>query len=166
MILCRQHRRQIKHQLPVGRGRLLLVHAVSQLRLTVDTEVGGVIDFLAEPRDLPKDYDALAAFVFYGRETLEGCVKSLVERGILTEKSGAEELAEVSEKLGATHGRDPLELLERFRRELKEGAESYWAAGAAYGLSDLKGEKKRVGVVLLGDCDLQMESNFLRREAA
>jgi len=154
------------HQLPVGEGRVLLVHAVSHLRLAVDQEVSDVIDFFAQARDLPGDYPALAERVRYDRDTLEGCIRSLIERGVLTELSREEELAEISGKLGATHGRDPLELLERFRRELKEGSESYWAAGTSHGLADLKGDKKRVDLVLLGDCDLQMESDFLRREAA
>jgi FkbH-like protein len=154
------------HQLPVGVGRVLVIHAVSHLRLAVDREVSEAIDFFAEPRELPQDYEGLAKRVPYDPATLEGCVKTLLDRGILTEKSPVEEIAEVSAKLGATHGRDPIELLERYRRELKEGSESYWAAGTSYRLSDLKGDKKRVDVVLLGDCDLQMESDFLRLEAA
>jgi FkbH-like protein len=162
----RLRRSRFVHQLPVGPGRLLLVHAVSHLRLAIDQEVSDVIDYFAQPRDLPADYDGLAALVAYDRDTLEGCIKSLVERDILTDMSGEEELAAVSVKLGATHGRDPLELLERYRRELREGSESYWAAGTSHRLSDLKGDKKRIDIVLLGDCDLQMESDFLRREAA
>ena len=157
---------QFIHQLPVGPGRVLLVHAVSHLRLSVDQEVSDVVDYFGEPRTLPDDYDGLAKVVAYDRATLEGSIKSLVERGILTALSAEQELAAVSAKLGATHGRDPLELLERYRRELKEGSESYWAAGTSYRLSDFKGDKKRVDVVLLGDADLQMESDFLRREAA
>jgi len=157
---------QFIHQLPVGPGRVLLVHAVSHLRLSVDQEVSDVVDYFGVPRTLPVDYDELGEVVAYDRATLEGSIKSLVERGILTAFSAEKELAAVSAKLEATHGRDPLELLERYRRELKEGSESYWAAGTSYRLSDFKGDKKRVDVVLLGDCDLQMESDFLRREAA
>ena len=154
------------HQVPVGPGRVLLIHAVTHLRLAIDQEVSDVVDYFAEPRLLPDAYAALAALVAYDREALEGCVTSLSERGILTDMSAEEELSALSAKLATTHGRDPLELLERYRRELKEGSESYWTAGTSYRLSDLKGDKKRVDVVLLGDCDLQMESDFLRREAA
>jgi FkbH-like protein len=153
------------HQLPVGAHRVLVVHAVSHLRLTVDSDVNTAIDYFAEPRVLPDDYARLSELMSYERDALEDCVKSLLERGILTEKTADEEVAEISEKLAATHGRDPAELLERYRRELKEGGEAYWAAGSALGLSDLTRAKRRVDIILFGDCDIQMESDFLRREA-
>ena len=90
----------------------------------------------------------------------------LLSRQILTEKTPEEELAAIGVELAAKHGRDPAELLERYRRELKEGGTSYWAVGAAYGLDDFGGAGQRVDVLLFGDCDMQMESDFLRREAA
>jgi FkbH-like protein len=154
------------HQLPVGTGRVLLVHAVSHLRLAVDRDVNDIVDYFAQPRVLPDDYAALAERVSYDGDALTSCVTSLVERGILTEKSADEELAEVAAKLSETLGRDPVELLERYRRQLKEGSDAYWSAGTTYGLSDLGGVERRLDVVLLGDCDIQMESDFLRREAA
>jgi FkbH-like protein len=152
------------HQLPLGADRVLVLHAVSQLRLTVDRDVGAVLDHFATAREWPDD-NALAALP--GDPTaLAGCVNSLVERGLLTKKSADEELAEVQSKLGATYGRDPLELLDSFRRAMKEGSEAYWSAGTSLGVADLGGSQRRVDVVLLGDCDLQMESDFLRREAS
>ena len=151
------------HQLPLGADRVLILHAVSQLRLTVDRDVGAVLDHFATAREWP-DEDALAALPG-DRAALAGCVSSLAERGLLTEKSADEELAEIQSKLGATYGRDPLELLDSFRRVMKEGSEAYWSAGTSLGVADLGGAKHRVDVVLLGDCDLQMESDFLRREA-
>jgi FkbH-like protein len=154
------------HQIPVGEGRALLIHAVSHLRLVVDKEVSDVIDYFAQPRTVTYDCDGLTAHVPYDRDTIAACIKSLSERGFLTEKGADEELAEFASKLGETHGRDPVELLERYRRELKEGPEAYWSAGTAYGLSDLGGVGKRLDIVLLGDCDIQMESDFLRREGA
>ncbi len=57
-------------------------------------------------------------------------------------------------------------MLEHYRRELKEGVASYWSVGAAYGLDDLGATGKRVDAILFGDCDIQMEADFLRREAA
>jgi FkbH-like protein len=90
----------------------------------------------------------------------------LLSRQILTEMTPEEELAAVGAELAPKHGRDPAELLERYRRELKEGAEAYWAVGAAYGLDDFNAARQRVDVLLFGDCDIQMEADFLRREAA
>jgi FkbH-like protein len=43
---------------------------------------------------------------------------------------------------------------------------SYWSVSTAYGLQDLSTAAKRVDVLLFGDCDIQMEADFLRREAA
>ena len=64
-------------------------------------------------------------------------------------------------------GRDPEEMLERFRRAArKEGVEAYCAATAALTPEDFTGGKHQVELLLFGDCDVQMESDFLRREAA
>lgn len=157
-------RSRFVHQLPLGEDRVLVVHAVSQIRLTVDRAVGSVLDWFAVARPWPGDADGLSGFAG-DRAALLGCVNSLCERGLLTEKSVDEELAEIQAKLGATYGRDPLALLDSFRRAMKEGAEGYWSAGTSLGLAELADDKRRVDVVLLGDCDLQMESDFLRREA-
>ncbi|HXW25369.1 MAG TPA: hypothetical protein VEK73_11510, partial [Xanthobacteraceae bacterium] len=154
------------HRLPVGADRVLLVHAISHLRLAVDPAVARIVDCFAQPRVLPEGYDGLATLMGCDRAVLEGCVNTLLERGVLTGKSPSEELADIGGKLSATHGRDPIALLERYRRELKEGSASYWAAGTALGLSDLEGAKKRLDVILLGECDIHMEADFLRREAA
>jgi FkbH-like protein len=154
------------HQLPVGPDRVLLVHAISHLRLAVDPAVAKVVDCFEQPRVLPDGYDRLAALMDCDRPVLEGCVKTLVERGVLTERSPEEELADIATALSATHGRDPTELLERYRRELKEGSAPYWAAGTAQGLADFAGTRKRLDVILFGECDIHMEADFLRREAA
>ena len=158
-------RSRFVHQLPLGDDRVLVIHAISQVRLTVDREVGAVLDWFAVARAWPDDDESPSGLAL-DRPALDGCVTSLLERGLLTEKSADDELAETQAKLGATYGRDPLALLDGFRRAMKEGAEPYWAAGASLGLADLAGDGRRVDVVLLGDCDLQMESDFLRREAA
>ncbi|QUD88373.1 HAD-IIIC family phosphatase [Phenylobacterium montanum] len=142
------------HLLPLGDERVLVIHAVSHLRLVVDQDLAGMIAFFAEPRELPPEQAGGGAFA------------ALTERGILTDKTPEEELATVAAELGAYHGRDPEAMLERFRREAKEGPEPYWAAGAALGANDLAGEGQRLDVLLFGDCDIHMESDFLRREAA
>jgi len=154
------------HQLPVGADRMLLVHAVSHLRLPVDAGVARLVDHFERPRSLPDEYDDLAELMGCERAVLESCVKTLIERGVLTESSPDEELADIAAQLSPTHGRDPIEFLERYRRELKEGSASYWTAGTAQGLSDLGGAKKRLDVILYGECDIHMEADFLRREAA
>src|ERR1700761_6027704 len=73
------------HQLPLGADRVLLLHAIHQQRLTVDREVCAVLEFFAEPRQWPDDYDALAARVSHDLPTLAGFISVLVERGFLIE---------------------------------------------------------------------------------
>ena len=142
------------HLLPVGDDRVLVIHAVSHLRLVVDAQLAEMIGFFATPRELAEGAGP-------------GAFAALIERGILTEQTPEEELAGVTAELGAYHGRDPAELLERFRRGAKEGGETYWAAGAALGAADVaEGGGQRLELILFGDCDVHMETDFLRKEAA
>ena len=159
-------RSRFVHQLCVGKDRYLVVHALRNMRLPVDREVSTIIDYFAEPRRIPQDCEGIGKLIPYSRDVIAGSIAALLERDILTEKTAEEELAAAGEALSATHGRDPAEMLERYQREVREGVNPGWAAGAAYKMSDLGGAGKRVDVLLFGDCDIQMEADFLRREAA
>ena len=161
----RLSRSRFIHQLPVGEGRTLLVHAISHLRLVVDRDIATILDFFSTPQTLPDDYPALAARLNHEPAVVLQSISSLLDRGVLTEKDAETELAEVAAELSASHGRDPSDLLDRYRREAKEGPEPYWATGAAQGLADLGETRRRIEMILLGDCDVHMESDFLRREA-
>jgi FkbH-like protein len=160
------------HQLPVGKDRILIVHAISHMRLPVDRDIGALVDHFAEPRCIPEDCEAMTA-LFPGardnpglRAMVERTVAELLSRRILTELTPEQELAAVGAELAAKHGRDPADLLERYRRDQKEGVESYWSVGASRGLDDFGGGGRRVDALLFGDCDIQMEADFLRKEAA
>src|SRR5580700_6743129 len=166
-------RSRFVHQLPVGKDRTLIVHSISHMRLPADGDISTLIDYFAQPRRIPEDCEAMAALIAKPHETpsdlrevVERTVMQLLSRQILTEKTPEEELADIGAELSSKHGRDPAEMLERYRRELKEGAASYWSVGAAYGLDDFNATGRRVDAILLGDCDIQMEADFLRKEAA
>jgi FkbH-like protein len=161
------------HQLPVGSDRTLIVHAISHMRLPADRDINALLDHFAEPRRIPEDCDAMTALFPGARDapsdlriSVERTVQELLSRRILTEMTPEEELAAVGAELAAKHGRDPSELLERYRRDQKEGAASYWSVGASWGLDDFAVRGQRVDALLFGDCDIQMEADFLRREAA
>ena len=145
---------QFAHLLPVADGRVLVIHAATHMRLVADRELAEMIEFFREPRELSADGPGEAGFA------------ALIERGILTSKTPEEELAELTGELGLYSGREPVEALERFRRGVKEGVEAYWSAGAAMGVADLAGGGTPLEVLLFGDCDIQMEADFLRRDAA
>lgn len=166
-------RSRFVHQLPVGSDRTLIVHAISHMRLPADNEISALLEYFSEPRRIPQDCDAMTAlFTKTGetsadlRDAVERTVMELLSRQILTEMTPEEELAAIGVELAASHGRDPAEMLERYRRKLKEGGAAYWAVGASYGLEDFGADRRRVDALLFGDCDIQMEADFLRREAA
>jgi FkbH-like protein len=71
----------------------------------------------------------------------------------------------MASRFGPYHGRDPAALLERFRREAREGGEFYYAASAARKVDDFSASGQQVDLMLFGDCDVHIESDFLRREA-
>jgi FkbH-like protein len=157
-------RSRFVHVVRLGAGHVLLLHALTHLRLGVDAEVGRLVDWFDQPRDLPADSAALVEQMGYDRQMIAGCVASLFERGVLTDKAPDEELAEATAQLARTDGRDPGEQLERFRRQRREGGDPYWAVATASGLARFAAGRPRVNLVLLGDCDLQMEANFLSQE--
>jgi len=159
-------RSRFLHQIPVGDGRILLVHAVSQQRRVVDAGLAAIINFFATPRALPEDFAELARLTPATPEGLVNLLSALTEQEILTQKSADEELAEASAALSPTHGRDPDALLDAYRRERQAGGEDYWAASAPLSVDDLTRTGRKITALVLGDCDLQMESDFLRQEAA
>ena len=159
-------RSRFLHQIPVGDGRVLLVHAVSQQRRVVDAGLIAIINFFATPRVLPEEFAELARLTPASPEGLVNLLSALTDAGILTSKTADEELAEASAAFAPTHGRDPTALVDAYRRERKAGGESYWSAGAALGVDDLTKPKRTIVALLLGDCDLQMEADFLRQDAA
>ena len=155
------------HLLPLSEGRVLAVHALTQLRLTLDTEVAALIDWFAEPRRMPAQIDDLLALHPMDANVLAGCLAALMEHGVLTDQDPTAEQAAMAERLGALHGRDPGEALDRLRRNAGQGAAADWAVTETLG-ADAFGRsfKHRWDVLLFGDCELQMEADFLRRAAA
>ncbi|THD53840.1 MAG: HAD-IIIC family phosphatase [Phenylobacterium sp.] len=142
------------HLVPITDDRVLVVDAISHVRLVVNAEVAELIRGFAAPQHASEP------------PPTGGVIAAMLERGMLTERTPAEELADVAQVLGPYHGRDPDALLQKYRREAKEGAEPYWAVTKALGIEDLDGSRARIDLILLGDCDIHMEADFLRREGA
>ncbi len=153
------------HVLTLAPGRALLVHAVSQMRLAVDDAAAALLDAFATPRDLPADLAALSQR--FGQETgaLAGAVAALWERGFLTDCEPQSEAAAFAKNLTETGARDPAAQLDKYRLARREGALDYWAASATRKLGDLAAKGRRLDIALIGDCDAQMEAEYLRLEA-
>ena len=155
------------HLTPLEGERVLVLHAVSQLRLVVDRQVGQILAWFAEPRDMPAQMPELLERHSFDAEILAGALAALMERGVLTGETADAEATGVAARLQALHGRDPGEALDQLRREAREGAESYWAVSHTRGVEDLgRPVRHRLEVLLFGDCELQMEADFLRREGS
>ena len=154
------------HVTPLGGERVLVLHAVSQLRLVVDPVVADILAWFEEPRDMPGEVDALLQRHALDPDLLAGCLATLMERELLTDKDAAAEAAFTAARLNDLHGRDPGEALDRLRRDKGEGAAAYWAVTQTLGAGDLgRPMKHRWDVLLFGDCELQMEADFLRQAA-
>jgi FkbH-like protein len=155
------------HLIPVGAGRVLVVHAISQMRMPADTEIAAMLEYFGEPRSFPAAFDDLEAILpGVSRDIIERTVVSLYEREILTAKTPEEENSAIGAELGQTYGRDPEEMLDRYRRERQEGATGYWSVEKAVGLATDPKPTTKLSLILLGDCDIQMEAGFLKDEAA
>ena len=140
------------HLLPVGPDRILVVDAISHVRLVVNNEIAGVIQSFATPSQVP--------------ELGEGLLAALFQRGIVTDKTPEEEARHVAGLLSPYLGRDPETLLEQYRLKSKQGVEAYFAAGAALTPEDFtRAAKHHAEILLFGDCDVQVEAEFLRKEA-
>src|SRR5580704_251524 len=153
------------HQIAVGSNSVLLVHAISQQKLKVDDELARLMTYFSEGREFPGAFAEVRKLLPYDDQIIAGTISALHERDFLTEKGEQEELAAAAERLGPTHGRDPEELLDRYRRELKEGTRDYWSVRASQTIPDVGRAKPRLDLILFGDCDVHMEADFLRREA-
>jgi FkbH-like protein len=163
MILSRS---RFIHTLPLSDSRSLIIHAVSQFRVAIDPELADLLSYFDEPRELDEAVPALVQRFGYDQQTVLACVSSLYEKGILSDKTPDQQTAEIAAGLGELHGRDPGELLDHYRRGLKQGPEPYWAVSSSRGIADEGGFKRRLDVLLFGDCDVQIESDFLRRAGA
>ncbi len=161
----RLRRSSFVHQIEVGPNSVLLIHAVSQFRMKVDDELGRLMRFFSDWREFPSAFVEIRTLLPYDDQILAGTVSALHERGLLTDKSAEEELAAIAQKLKSTQGRDPEELLDRYRRELKEGTKDYWTVKASQTIQQVAQNKPRLDLILFGDCDVHMEADFLRREA-
>jgi FkbH-like protein len=150
------------HLLDLPPAASVAIHAVSQVRLSVTREVARLIAWFDQPRDLESGLPMLAATLGSDEATVRTCLRMLLDRGILTEQSPEAEQAAIVQAL---QGHDPAAALDRYRRTHMEGSHPYWAVEAPQTLTEASHLHRRLDILLLGDCDVQMETDFLRREA-
>ena len=153
------------HALTLAPGRVLIVHALSQMRLALDERALALFEAFTIPRKMPDDMAVLAAGFGEAPRVLAGAVAALMERGFITEADPAVEATAFARALGDNGARDPAAMLDRYRAGAREGAQDYWAAHETRSLQSLAPAGRRLDVALIGDCDVQMEAEYLRLEA-
>lgn len=153
------------HLIDLPGGNALALHAISQTRFKVAAEVAGMLRLFEQPMPLTSALAQLAATTGADEGTIRICIDELISRGLLTEKDRMAEAAETALGFKDSHGRDPADLLDQYRRTSMEGSHPYWVVEAAHTLAGARAFRHRVDILLLGDCDLHMETDFLRREA-
>ena len=154
------------HLIDLGSGSVLAIHAVSQQRVTITPDVARLLRWFDQPCALDAAAPHLAAVLNADELTIRSCAQLLLERGLLTDQTEDVEQTLTAEALTGTHGRDPTAQLDHYRRARMEGAHPYWAVEAPHTLHEAAAFRRRIDVLLLGDCDVQMEADFLRQEAA
>src|SRR3984957_17249604 len=95
-------RSKFVHTLQLASGRALGVPALSQLRLPVDAEIVPLMSWFDRERTFPDSFPALTQLMGYDAQTVAGCLAALVERGVLTEKTEEQEIAEATGTWGET----------------------------------------------------------------
>jgi hypothetical protein len=157
------HRSGFVHLLDLAGDSVMAIHAVSQTRVTVTADVARLIAWFDQPRNLNDALPALSARLGAEPAVIDACIRMLLDRGVLTELDPHDEHTAILQDL---QGRDPVAQLDKFRRTRMEGAHPYWAVQAPQTLAGPASLDRRLDVLLLGDCDVQMEADFLRTEAA
>jgi FkbH-like protein len=150
------------HLLDLTPASAIAIHAVTQMRLPVTREVAVLIAWFDQPRDREAAIPALARTLGCDQATIGTCLRLLLDRGVLTDQPPEAEAAAIVRDL---QGHDPAVALDRYRRARMEGPHPYWAVEAPHTLTEANGLHRRLDILLLGDCDVQMETGFLRREA-
>jgi FkbH-like protein len=159
-------RSEFIHLVPLGEASALAIHAITQVRLPVTAQVARLIAWFDAPTELEAALPQLAAELGHDQATVHACALMLLDRGVLTDRGADDERAAIARELTAVHGRDPTAALDRYRRAHAEGSHPYWAVQAPRGIDEASTLRRRLDLLLFGDCDVQMETDFLRREAA
>lgn len=153
------------HLIEMGGGTVLVIHAVTQIRLTIARDVAQIIVAFDSPRDHAAVVHDLVCTLGADPAAIEAWIRLLRDQNILTAASPEAEAAAVARDLRPVHGRDPNAALDGLRRGKMQGAHPYWSVTAPRTLDEARDFRHRLDVVLLGDCDIQLEADFLRQEA-
>ncbi len=150
--------------LPLHTGSSLAVHALLQTRLVIKPDVVAVLDAFSSPRRVGEVVDAYRAAQGSEPGSLLAAISSLLSQGLLVAGPPEAERDKFAAMLSQWYGRDP-EAARRASLRLSAKQAPRFAAPVARGLDNLSSEGRRLDVVMVGLCDVQIEMDVLRAEA-
>jgi FkbH-like protein len=170
--MVRQEKRSQKvvrsHYLQVIRlrnGNYLCVNAFARTRMVVRPRVKELIDLFDTPRS-PQDAtrEFLRTHAVDADATL-ACVQELVAARLLHAGSPASEERAMKAWLSQFFARDPDAGLDDWVRATPQQQDDYWALSVGRDIESLQPLPHQLTAIVLGACDVQMETDVLRHEA-
>ena len=153
------------HLVAVTPASTLAIHAMSQSRVPLAPDMVRLVRAFEAPAEPNALLPRLARTLGHDEAELRAAMHALIDRGILTGLTAEQEYDAVARQLAPAHGRDPAAQLDHWRRASAEGSHPYWSVAAPQAITEAAALRTRVDVLLFGDCDVQMETDFLRRAA-
>lgn len=153
------------HLVAVTPASTLAIHAVTQSRVPLAPDMVRLVRAFEAPAEPDSLLPSLARALGHGEAALRAAIQTLLDRFILTGLTPEQEHDAVARQLAPAHGRDPAGQLDHWRRASAEGSHPYWSVAAPQALAEASALHTRVDVLLFGDCDVQMQTDFLRRAA-
>jgi FkbH-like protein len=150
-------------QVTLDTGAVLCVHALTQARIVLKSDMVAVLDAFEQPRRVGEWADECQASRGVPRETALHAVSSLLEQRLLYAGTREEERARFAALLSQWYGRDP-EDARRADHRWRLHRLPRFAAPAARDLASFAPLARRLDVVLIGLCETQIGLDVVRDE--
>lgn len=150
--------------LPLDTGNTLCVHALLQTRLVLKPDVVALLDAFRSPRRVGEVLDTWFGPPGGEARAPLAAISSLLAQAVLFAGTPDAEREKFVVMLSQWYGRDPeAARLASLRLSAKQAPR--FAAPAARGLDGFSAAGRRLDVVMVGLCDVQIEMDVLRAEA-
>jgi FkbH-like protein len=157
-------RSQFLEVLPLDTGNFLCLQTLVQARLVVKPEVLAILDAFAAPRRLGDVIDEFVRDRRGASDRLHHVVTAFVQNRMLFAGTHDEERTQYLAVLSQWYGRDP-ETARQAARRFTSQAVPRFAAPVARDLDSFVPAGRRLDVVMVGLCDVQIEMDVLRETA-
>lgn len=150
--------------LPLDTGAFLCIHAISQTRMVLKPEMVDLLESFARPRPVAEGVEAFCRTHAASPEAALHAVSSLLENRFLWAGTKDEERRRFAGLLSQWYGRDPDEARRADARWRLHHLPRF-SAPVARGLESFVPLARRLHLVLVGLCEMQIGLDVLREEA-